>query len=360
MRILDIYIIRKFISTLVFSLVALCLIFLVVDLLENLDEFIDQNATFELIVDYYLSYFPEILKILTPVATLLSTLFSIGGLSNQNEITAMKSGSLSLYRLMLPLVILSLLLSFGQLYFNGWIVPGANEKKIDIEREYLKKRGSSRSIHNLYFRDSPQRNVSMQYYDSKRKTGNRVFIEDFDSDIKPRLLQRMEAKKMIWDTVDNQWLLVDGVKRVFFDKKVNFSKFDTLAIELRITHGEIIQLKRSPSEMNFDELKRYIDMMESGGKEVGRKRIEYYGNYAFPFANFIVILFGVPFASVKKKGGIAIQIGAAMIISFTYLVFSKISQSIGYSASLDPILSGWMANILFAILGLVVLFKTKT
>jgi len=88
--------------------------------------------------------------------------------------------------------------------------------------------------------------------------------------------------------------------------------------------------------------------------------IEYYGGYAFPLANFIVVLFGAPFASVRRKGGLAIQIGAALILSFAYLVFSKISQTMGYAADINPILAGWGANIIFFIIGLITILKTKT
>jgi len=101
-------------------------------------------------------------------------------------------------------------------------------------------------------------------------------------------------------------------------------------------------------------------LLQQGGKNIRRQLIEYYGNFAFPFANLIVILFGVPFASVRRKGGLAIQIGAAMTISFLYLVFTKISQTIGFSMDLNPILVGWMANIVFIMLALFVLNKSRT
>jgi lipopolysaccharide export system permease protein len=133
-----------------------------------------------------------------------------------------------------------------------------------------------------------------------------------------------------------------------------------LEVNLNITHVQILQLKKTPDEMNFDEQRQSIAVMQQGGKNVRKQMIEYYGNYAFPFANIIVVLFGVPFASIKKKGGIAIQIGAAMGISFIYLVFTKVSQTIGYSYDINPMLAGWLANILFLLGGIFNLMKTRT
>lgn len=360
MKILSRYLLIQFVQTLIFAIIALCVIFLVVNLLENLDTFLDRDAKFVIIAKYYLYFFPEILKLLTPIAVLLATLFSIGRLSTNNEITAMKSGGMSLYKIIMPLAIFTFFLSFGHLYFNGWLVPKANKIKNDIASKYLHQGGASRSIYNLYFRDSPNRNVVMYYYDSRKKTGSRVSVEDYSDSKKPRLIERTEAAKVIWDSTSNKWKMVDGIKRTFSGKKVNAQKFDTLKVDLNLTHDQIVQLKKTPDEMNFDEMKEHIQLMKQGGKNVRRQMIEYYGNYAFPFANFIVVLFGVPFASIKKKNGIAIQIGAAMGVSFVYLVFTKVSQTIGYNYDINPIISGWMANILFLFAGIFNLIKTKT
>ena len=360
MKILNIYILKQFLATLFFALIALCVIFLVVNLLENLDSFLDQNATFEIIVKYYIYFFPEILKLLTPIATLMATLFSIGKLSTANEITAMKSGGMSLYGIIKPLVIVSLMISFVHLFFNGWIVPEANQIKLSIEKKYLNRDVGGTPIFNLQFRDNPQRNVLMQYYDSYVMSGNRVTIEDYSSEVTPRLVKRIEASKILWDTVNSRWKLVTGNERDYTGNQVQVKTFDTMNVVLKMQHKQIMQLQRSPDEMNFDDFKNYIDLLKQGGKDVSKQLIEYHGNYAFPFANLIVILFGVPFASIRKKGGIAIQIGAAMVISFFYLVFTKISQTIGYTYNVNPIIAAWSANIIFLTLALVNLYKTRT
>lgn len=360
LNILDRYIIKQFLLTLLFSLFALCIIFLIVNLLENLDEFIDQKATFLVIAKYYIHFFPEILKIVTPIAVLLSTLFSIGRLSVSNEITAMKAGSLSLYRLMVPLGILCMLISFGQLYFNGWIVPKATEKRNEIEAKYLNRSKGDGPLYNLFLRDTPRRNLVMRYYNSSMKSGHQVSIEEFSDELKPRLLMREEAEMIKWDTVNKKWALISGIKRDYSDKYVTTMRFDTLYPNIRITHNQVLEFKRTIEEMNFDELKSYIEILKLGGKDVRKSMIEYYGQYAYPFSNFIVILFGVPFASIRKKGGIAVQIGAAIVVSFMYLLFMKVGEMIGYSTNIDPILSGWLANIVFFVAGLFNLFTTKT
>lgn len=360
MGLLDRYILRQLLITFLFSMVALILIFLVVNFLETLDNFLDKNVSWDKIVLYYIYFLPEIIKILTPVALLVSTLFTVGKLSTQNEIIAIKTGGISLYRIMLPLAIFSILLSFGQLYFNGWIVPKSLQNKFQIEEKYLYKRITGGPIFNLYFRDDPATNVIIQYYDSETKTGNKTTIETYSSEKSPRLVKRIEARKIIWDSVNSDWILLAGLVRDYTNETITMFAFDSLNADLNISHDKISQLKRSPEEMNYSELKGYIDILKQGGKDVRQQMIEYYGNFAFPFANFIVVLFGVPFASVRRKGGLAIQIGAALVISFLYLVFTKISQTLGLATELEPILAGWGANIIFFLLGLITIWKTRT
>jgi lipopolysaccharide export system permease protein len=360
LRIIDRYILKQVVMTMSFAIMALCAIFIIVDMLESLDEFLDTNASFEIIFEYYMVYLPEIMKILFPIAMLLAILFTVGRLSSTNEITAIKTGGMSLYRIMIPLLIFSIFVSIGQLYFNGWVVPKSNTRKLDIAHQYLRKGQRGKTIYNLYFRDTPNINVIMQYYDGGRKMGSKVAIEEFTDVVSPRLVTRMEAASIQWDEVNENWKLTDVIDRKYEGKEVVTTTYDSLNIDLNLKHNEIAQLKKSPDEMTYDELWDYIQLLDQGGKNVRRQLIEYYGNYAFPFANFVVVLFGVPFASIKRKGGIALQLGSAMIISFMYLVFTKISQTIGYSSEMSPILAGWVANIIFFIIGLFVIIRTRT
>lgn len=361
MKIIDRYILKQFIVTLLFSFVALYAIFLIVDMIENLEEFLDNGMNFSQIAMYYIYFFPGILKLLVPVAMLLSTLFTVGRLSGLNEVTAIKTGGVSLYRFMAPLFMLSIIISASHLYFNGWIVPKANIEKNEIEREYMNKNKSVGSIYDLYFRETPTTNLHMKSYNSKRMEGFKVGLEYFEEDGSVRLNKTIEAKKIKWDTVNSNWQFTDAIIRTFEGEELeSVERKDTMNIDLVLTHDKIISLKKSTDEMTLDELEAYLNLLKKGGRNVDLEMTDYYGQYAFPVANIIVVLFGVPFASVKKKGGIAVQIGAALVISFMYLIFTKVSQAIVLGSGLDPLIAGWFANGLFFVVGIVNLIKTKT
>lgn len=359
-KIVDRYLLKQFILTFFFAIIALSLIFVLVDLMENLGDFIDQNTKFIIILKYYIYYLPTIIQLMLPVGSLLATLFTVGRLSTTNEITAMKSSGFSLYRIMVPFIFMGLLLSFSHLYFNGWIVPKAAIAKKVIEEKNLKRISSGNQIFNIYFRDTPLRNVTMHFYDAPTKTGNSVTIEEYSNEKHPRLINKIECKKMVWNDTKKLWVMSSVIQRDFTTGMAITKTMDSSYLKLSLTHSQIEELKKSISEMDYNELQNYIKTMSQGGKDTRQMLIEYYGNYAFPFANLIVILFGVPFASIKKKGGIAIQIGAAMVVSFFYIIFTKVGQTIGFYSNFNPIITGWLANIIFFIASLFVMFKTRT
>ncbi len=342
---------------------ALCVIFLVVNLMESLDGFLDHNAGFVAIASYYLYFMPQIIKLIFPIAMLMASLFAIGKHSGANEITAMKTAGQSLYRLMIPIVLVSIGLSFAQLYFNGWVVPRATTKMLAIDRKYLGKgRGAVETqVYNLYFRDNPLRNVIMSSYDEVQKSGTMMAIEDYNSERQPRVTRRIDAQSFRWDSVLSCWQMTNGFARtISAEGEVHVRAFEQDTAHLQMSHKSIMTLQRTSDEMTLDELQEYIGVLERGGKDVRMKRIDYFGQYAFPFANLVVVLFGVPFASVRKKGGIAVEVATAMIVSFVYLVFTKISQSMGYELNVSPQAVAWSANALFLLIALTNLRLTKT
>ncbi len=366
MKKLDLYILRQLIGTLVFSVVGLCVIFVVVHLLENLDGFLDKKTPTRVILLFYLNFLPEIVKLITPIAMLLAALFTVGRLSNTNEIMAMKTGGMSVYRLMLPLLVCGAMLSAVQVYFNGWVVPKANQHKAEIERKYLQKGRLETSLYNVYLRDTPTRNVLLRFYDDLSKTGNYMTIEEYTDEHTPRITRRVDATSFSYDSVQGAWKLQNAMAHSFSRaqsaERLSAERLDTAMIKLNIKPRELFQLQRGTEELNFTELREYIDLSERGGKDVRKQMIDYYGQYALPFANLIVILFGVlPLAAGgQRKRGLALEIGAAMVIAFLYMACVKIAQTLAFASALHPVVGAWLANVVFLVIGLLLLLRMRT
>jgi lipopolysaccharide export system permease protein len=348
MKLIDRYIIRQFLVTALFSLVAVLVIFIVIDAMEKMDDFIDKQAGWDIILLYYFYFMPEIIKLIIPVAMLLASLFVTARLSGQGEWTAFKSSGVSLYRLLFPYLLVAVLVSGISIYFNGWVVPSANKEKFRIERVYLHKDVVSASGSNIYVQDTPTRILSLGYFDDTRNIGSRVSIQDFSIADLTVMVERVDAVTMVWDSSSNQWMLNNGTRRWFSNGK---ERIDDFAVQpagtLHFNPEDLRKKQRKPDEMSYYDMKEFIENQRRAGQDVSRWEVDFYSKISFPFATVIVVLFGVPFSSIRRRGGVGVQLGVSLLICFVYLIFMKVSQVFGYNGDVNPLLTAWSANILF-------------
>ncbi|RMF35617.1 MAG: YjgP/YjgQ family permease [Chlorobiota bacterium] len=362
MRILDRYLLSAVVASMAFALLALSLVFIVVNLIESLDRFLDQHADAWTIALYYLYFLPEIIKLLLPVTVLVAILFAIGKLTDAYETTAMKSAGMSLYRLLAPIILLCTVIAAGHLYFNGWVVPRVLTKKFAIERQYLGRNtgGVEQQLYNLYLRDTPRRIVALGYYDLRNNRGKDLSVEEYSDGVLPHLVRRIDARAFRWDSSSQRWIAEECFVRTFSAGSVNISYYPVLPVTLATDDARLSTLQRSMDEMTFPEQADYIAFLRRGGRNTRQLDIAHAGDYAFPVASIIVALIAVPFASVKKRSGLAANIAAAMTMTFCYLVLTKITQALGMDTALPPTLVGWSANIIFAVVAAIVLLRTPT
>ena len=353
MKILDRYLVKQFLQTLLFALLAFTLIFVVLDTMENLDDFIDESVAGKLVLQYYLVFIPEMIRIILPISVLLASLFTAGKLANLNELTAIKASGVSLYRMMIPFLITSILISFFTVYFSGYLVPMANKHKVFIEQTYMKK-GLVHFGSNIFFQDTGSRIVTINYYDVSMGQANQVSIQEFDPKDKTKLISRSDGFRMSYDSTKSKWQLFSGTTRNFYDNSERLEKFLVKDYpSLHFKPEDVIKKQRKPEEMTLSELKNFSEEQLRTGNNAVRTEIAYHSRIAYAFSSIIVVMFGLPISSNRRRGGLAIQFGISMAVTFLYLVFMKISQAFGENGVLNPFLTAWLANLLFLVIALV-------
>ncbi|MFC2103235.1 LptF/LptG family permease [Bacteroidota bacterium] len=359
MKILDRYLIKQFLEIVLFGLMAFTIIFVVIDAMENLDDFIDQDLSAFGILHYYLVFSPEIIKLMTPVAVLFAALFTAGKSASLSELTAMRASGMSVYRFMLPFLITAFLISLLSIYFGGYIVPLANKTKVHIEQVYLKK-GISFSESNIYFQDSKTRIVSMGFFDPVNYSASRVSIQEFSVEDMTQMISRIDVPRLNFDSLSNNWIALNGVERIFNEEKQQAEYFDTLSIDyLSFLPMDLKEKQRKVQEMNLQELEELIFTQKRTGNDPSSTLVEYHSRYAFAFTSLIVVLFGLPISANKRKGGIAVQVGISILVTFVYMVFMKVSQAFGKNGALDPIITAWSANVFFLVAAVVSVIKFR-
>ena len=358
MKKLDIYIIRQFISTLSMTLMGFVSVILVVDLIENLDRFIDNSVPAGVTIKYYIYAIPWFINLGLPMSMLISTVFTVGVLAKRNELTAMKSNGISLYRIAVPITTIGFIVSLVSFELdNRWVVKG-NKVRYDIERQYMKRKArvkTQKEIRNIFLQKNEMNHISLAKFRPETNSGNNITFISLDDGI---VTKRMDGKTVKWIDSLKVWSVKNYSIRDFdingSVKNTIISKNDTI-MELNFSPEDITQQSKKPDEMSFGDLSARIKQLKENGVDSTKWEVDRYFKISFAFTNFIIVLFGIPLVVVRPKGGLSFGAGMGIFVIFIYYVFIKLGMSIGYSGITSPIVAAWMGNVLFFIGGILLL-----
>lgn len=361
---LDRYISRQFLVIAFITLAGFCTIFLIVDLIENIDRFIDNNVPLGVTVKYYIYSIPWFINIALPMSMLLSTIFSLGLLVKRNEWTAMKSSGISLYRISVPLLIIGIFVSGISFQLDNNLVNVGNEMRFSIERDYFKMRSRARSrskkvLNDVFIQKQGSLHIALDRYIITQDKATNATVIQLSDEI---LTRRLDAKTLVWVPLEKKWATTDYSIRLFSNTgaevKVIISSGDTL-LNLEFTPEDLIQPTKSPEELNYSELTKRIATLKENGVNTSRWEVTRAFKISFAFTNFIVILFGLPLVVLKTRGGLTFGAGMSVFVIFAYYAFIKFGQSLGFKEILEPFLAAWLGNIIFVAGGILLMLFAK-
>ena len=358
---LDRYLLKQFFAILGLSILGFVSIFLIVDLIENLDRFIDNGVPGKVIINYYIYSIPWFISVALPMSMLISTVFGVGMLVKRNEWTAMKSSGISLYRLYTPLLLMVMMISMLSFILDNQLVSWGNEKRFTIDRDYVKKRSRHKvknTLKNIFLQKNKTIHIGMEKYNIKKMSGNVLTWVDLGTDI---IKQRIDARKIMYLDDSLTWKISNYSIRKFhngIETSVYVSEGDTL-IDLRFTPEDIDRQARSPDELNYYELTSRISELKNNGVKTVRWEVTRYLKISFALTNFIVVLCGIPLVVFKEKNSLSFGIGMSVFVIFGYYAFIKFGQSMGFKGQLAPIFSAWLGNIVFFIGGIILLVRAR-
>ena len=356
-RIHDRYLLKQFLKIFSLSVLAFVAIYIVVDTFEEIDNFIDHDASLPHIVAYYIFSLPFILTYIIPVALLLGTVFSIGILARRNEITAFIASGVSLVRVALPIMLLALLVSVGSTVFNDVVVTKANRKHKDIKLHDIE--GRTRSNPNLKENFHYLGEDGFVYLASRYNHENRtlydVVLQQFDENT---LIRRIDAKRAVWKS--GAWHFTSGFDRVFDARNERVKAFDKLTMpELKEDPLSFAKEQVEQDNMNVWELSSYIDKVRKSGGSTERYQTDLYFKFSYPLAGSIFVLIGIAFASGKRKQSIATGFGVSLLISFLYYGVLRVGQTLGYNGVVPPLLAAQLGNLVFLVIGVGLLTRAN-
>lgn len=371
---IDRYLTGKFLFSLLWSLVAFWAVFIIVDLVENLDKFIDKGVPFTYVALYYIYYTPYVVILVAPVGVLLATLFSVGFLAKTNELLAIRSAGISLWRVSLPFLTMGLLVTMLIFAAGETIYPQFERKRADLRERLIK--GSVEPprmlLQNVFLVGTGGRVYHFRTFNTKQNLGTDVTVQTIDGG---RLTQTVEMKRMWYQ--DSAWVAEDGGIRTFdvlSDSVVGYEKFEMTAFPgWKETPEDVVRKRVNPQHMTYKELSQTVTRLRGTGGDPTLEETELALKLAFPFINLIVVMIGFPIAARTKQSGMALNFGIAMMITFVVRVLYEIFRSLGHSGALRPLLlehapsmvthasmiAAWTPNAICLIAGLIALSRVR-
>lgn len=348
LKILDIYVIRKFLSTFLLSIVLILSIVVIFDLSEKIDDFLESGAGLKAILfDYYLNFIPYFGVLFSSLFAFIAVIYFTSRMAYNTEIIAILSSGMSFRRFLLPYLISAIFIAGVSFYLSDQVIPRANKVKLDFEERYVKKAPVNFKTKDFHRQIEPGVYVYLHSYSNVSKVGYQFTIEKFENG---ELVSKMSADQIRWDTTVNKWRArryyirtIDGLHETLEEGR----QIDTtLAMhpddfKMRLTIVETMSLK---------ELDEFIkDQLMKGETNVTSYQIERHNRLAFPFSTFILTLIGVSVSSRKMRGGMGMQIALGVVISFTYLLFTQFSKQFAIGGMLPVMMAVWLPNVFFSI-----------
>lgn len=340
------------------SLGAFVVIYLVVDILEYMYQFIKLGVPLYTTVEFFMFKIPLITVQVAPVAALLSSLITLGILSRNSELVAMMASGINLYRLITPIIGISILVSIGSFIENECILPYTNQRVTYIENTELKKKNPSGFFkqNGIWYR-SKNAIYNIDLFDPERNTLKGVTIYYLDRDF--NLISRIDAEMAGW--IDNKWHFYEISFRSFDDRaQIKMERWHKKIIPIPEVPDDFKMVEESADEMSYTNLRNYIKKIRAEGYDATKYLVDMHAKLAFPFASLIMPLLGIPFALKTGRGkGIARAVGISIVVSFGYWVMLSFSLSLGHSGVLPPIVSAWIPNFTFLMLGVLMLLNVR-
>jgi LPS export ABC transporter permease LptG/LPS export ABC transporter permease LptF len=376
--ILDDYVLRSFLGYLFLISSSLVVLFLIFTYFELLSDIVRKKIPFLTQLEYLFNFIPSVLYQITPLAVLLTVLVMFGLMQKTNEITAMKATGVSIYRAVIPILVIATALAGSLFLLDQWYLPYAN-KRVETLRNLIKGKPAQtylRPDRKWIFGESRKRpdgtyeNRKIYYYEAFDLDRNSfASISAFELDPHSfQMVKRVYAARARWAERLQKWAFEDGWERSWTGSPTgefheNLQKFDKdvrIFAELNEPPTYFKKEVLQSEEMNYDELRRYISDLQQGGFDVVRLRVQLQKKIAFPLITLVMAVIAVPFALAGGRRGALSGVVTALIIGVSYFLASGLFEQMGNVSQLPPLIAAWSPDLIFGLAGGYLILKTPS
>lgn len=350
MKILHKHILKEFLKILLITLTAFIALFLIVDIVENLDDFIENKVPPLVCAQFFLYKIPAIFFQISPMAMLLAVLLSLGVLNKNNEITAIKAGGIGLLRALFPLFVCGIIMSVSVIFINESITPMTNRAYDKLEAKWMAK--NKNSVHlgrsGIWFR-SGENIYNIAKIDTKKEELSGINIYNLEKPF--TLTKRISARTALWD--GKNWISPKAETWSFANGRTTGKQQHKDYRFAQLKNPErMLEVEKSYEKMSFSELGRYIESLKQDGYDTAKYRVELLSKLSFPMVNLVMVLMGIPFAlRTGRNSSIASGMALSFVIGFGYWIVFGMTKSLGQSAVIAPEVAAFFPIVLFLAIG---------
>ncbi len=350
LKILDWYIIKKFIGTYFYSIALIISISIVFDINENLAKFAQYHAPLRaIVVDYYMNFVPYFANLFSPLFVFIAVIFFTSKLAGNSEIISMLAAGVSFKRLMRPYMISAAIISLMTFLLGAYVIPQGTIIRQNFESMYKNKKKNT-SAENVQLQVGKGVIAYIQHYDNNLKKGYGFCLDKFED---KKLVSHMTASEIQYDTISDSkyhwkarnWRIrqLRGMREIITSGSVK----DTL---IMMEPTDLVYSKGQQETFTSPQLRDYINkQIDRGSGNVVQYEVEYHKRIATSFASFILTTIGLSLSSRKRKGGMGLYLGIGLALSFTYIMLQTVSSTFAINADTPPMLAAWIPNIIFTI-----------
>ncbi len=355
LKVIDLYIIKKYLGTFLFTLSIFSVIMVVFDISEHLDNFLKKQSTLhDIALQYYAGFIPFYLNYLSPLINFLAVILFTAKMANQTEVVPILTSKASFSRFLRPYFITATLIFIVSFFANVYLIPFTNRLKVDFENSHFSD--SDPTKNEVHMQLDKQTYVYVKSFDNTSKTGYLFIMERFNGD---DLIQKLVATNITYDSVKRIWKI-----RTYSDRHINGLK------ETMVWHGNVkdTTLDMRPedfevrdnqySAMSMKVLNKNIEKAQIRGTgELTDMLFEKYHRFVYPLSTYVLTLIGVALSSRKVRGGIGLPLGLGIILCFTYILVERFALVFSIKGGAPPLISVFMPNVLFGAFGYYLLVK---
>ncbi len=356
MKLLDRYIIGKFLGTYLFSILLFTAIAVVIDFTEKVDDFLDSSASaWQIISEYYLNFIPWIVLLLSPLFIFISVIYFTSKLAYKSEIIAILNSGMSFYRLLfVPYFLAAALLVGFQLYSNHYLVPQSNARRINFEDVHLKRK-SKDLTQNVHIQIDANNYVSANTFSMRDSSATHFVLETFTPEDRVSMLYAKKARYR-----EGKWWLEKYYHRRINGEEESLRRGKKMDTIINVKPSEFTDLVHLKEAMSTPELNTFIDRERlKGSNNISFFEMEKHRRSAMPFATFFLTIIGMSIGSRKVRGGTGFHLFFGIALSAAYVVCFQFSSTFSTLGDLPTIWGAWIPNILFGVLAIVLMFKAQ-